>query len=142
MGKSKDTRYRIIGNKHRAMSRWYMIYYRTHHTDENKNRFYKNVEFDLDKDEFIEWFMEHDFEGASVDRIDNSKGYTMDNIQLILLDENIRKDKIKAKDGWCVCFSCKQRKKLEFFSKDKRRINGHSTICKECDNKRKRVRSV
>ena len=132
----QDNRYKVIGGKHRALARYYMLLHRVNHTDERKNKCYQEVKVLIDKDEFVKWFMEHDFEGASVDRIDNTKDYTLDNIQLIPLAENIRKDKVKAKDGMCECFVCKQVKPLELFAKDKRRKNGHSTICKACDAKR------
>jgi hypothetical protein len=133
---SKDKRYSIIGGRKRALSRWYMIRYRTSHTEFKKNKAYKGIEFNLDKETFIKWFQERDFENASVDRIDKNKGYTMDNIQLISLAENIRKDKVKSKNGYCICFSCKQNKPIEDFAKDNRRYNGHSTICKACDKER------
>lgn len=132
-----DTRHKVIGGKHRALSRYYMILHRINHTEEKKNTYYKGVKMLIDKDEFVKWFMDNDFEGASVDRIDKNKDYSMDNIQLIPLEENIRKDKIKAKDGLCECYSCGQIKPLEDFAKDKRRKNGHSTLCKVCDVKRK-----
>ena len=132
----KDIRYSVIGGRKRALSRWYMIRYRTTHTETSKNTAYKGVEFNLDKETFIKWFRERDFEHASVDRIDKNKGYTMDNIQLIPLAENIRKDKMKAKNGYCVCFRCKQIKPLQDFVKESRRINGYSTICKICERKR------
>lgn len=132
----KDMRYAVIGGRKRALSRWYMIRYRTTHTETSKNTAYKGVEFNLDKETFIKWFQERDFEHASVDRIDKNKGYTMDNIQLIPLAENIRKDKMKAKNGYCVCFRCKQIKPLQDFVKEARRINGYSTICKICERKR------
>ena len=132
----KDIRYSIIGSRKRALSRWYMILYRIKHTELAKNRAYKGVEFNLDKETFVKWFQERDFEHASVDRINKNKGYTMDNIQVISLADNIRKDKIKAKNGYCICCCCKQRKLLKDFAKDKRRLNGYSTICKSCDNER------
>ena len=93
----------------------------------------------IPKDEFVKWFMENDFEGASVDRIDNKGDYSMDNIQLIPLAENIAKDKQKAVNGFCPCYVCGEIKPLELFAVDKRRQNGHSTICKKCDSKRKWV---
>lgn len=133
-----DNRYKIIGGKHRAESRYNMILYRINHTDEEKNRCYKGVKMLIDKDTFVKWFMENDFEGASVDRIDKNKDYSMDNIQLIPLAENIRKDRVKAKDGMCECYRCKQVKPLECFAKSKRRLNGYSTICKVCDVARKK----
>lgn len=134
-----DDRYKIIGGKHRAESRYNMILYRINHTDEQKNQCYKDIKMLIDKSTFIEWFMKNDFEGASVDRIDKTKDYSMDNIQLIPLDENIRKDKVKAKDGLCECCKCKQIKSIELFAKDKRRKNGHATICKACDAKRGKI---
>lgn len=132
-----DNRHTIIGSKHRAESRYYMILHRINHTEEKKNRNYAGVKMLINKDEFVEWFMSNDFEGASVDRIDKNKDYSMDNIQLIPLAENVRKDKVKAKNGICECYACKQIKPLEYFAKDKRRQNGHSTICKQCDSKRR-----
>lgn len=133
----KDLRYKEIGGRKRALSRWCMIRYRTSHTDQPKNRGYKGIEFNLDKEQFIKWFQQRDFENASVDRIDKNKGYTMDNIQLIPLVENIRKDKLKAKNGFCICFRCKQTKPLKDFVRESRRISGYSTICKVCDTERK-----
>lgn len=91
----------------------------------------------IPKDEFVNWFMANDFEGASVDRIDKKGDYTMENIQLLPLAENIRKDKVKAQNGMCVCFMCHETKPLELFAVDKRRKNGHGTICKKCDSQRK-----
>ena len=132
-----DNRHKVIGGQHRALSRYYMILNRVKNNDRDRNRCYTDIEVSLDKDEFVEWFMKHDFEGASVDRIDNKKGYFMDNIQLIPLDENMRKDRMKAKDGVCQCYKCKEYKPLESFAVDTRRVTGRSTLCKACDSKRK-----
>lgn len=136
MALSKDERYKIIGGKHRALSRYYMILNRIHNSNRNKNKVYQNIQMLIDKDTFVKWFMEHDFEGASVDRIDKNKDYSMDNIQMIPLAENIRKDRVKAKNGMCICYKCGENKPLELFAVDKRRQNGHTTICKACDSKR------
>lgn len=91
----------------------------------------------IPKDEFVEWFMANDFEGASVDRIDSNGDYSMENIQLIPLAENIRKDKVKANNGMCECAKCHEIKPIDLFVVDKRRGNGHGTICKKCDSRRK-----
>lgn len=132
-----DNRNRVIGGKHRALSRYYMILHRINTANTiGKNKCYENVKMLISKEDFVKWFMENDFEGASVDRIDNTKDYSMDNIQLIPLDENVRKDKVKSKNGQCECYHCKQIKPIDCFAKDSRRKNGHSTICKECDSKR------
>ena len=137
-----DNRHSIIGGKHRAESRYEMIKWRLSHTDNPKNKCYAGIKLLVTKDEFVKWFMENDFDGASVDRIDSKKDYSLDNLQMIPLDENIRKDKVKSKDGFCECWRCKQIKPLDMFAIDKTRKNGHRTLCKECDLKRKKKRAV
>lgn len=136
MSRKQDLRYKSIGHPHRAESRYYMILNRLKRTDRTKNKHYKNITMEISKEEFIQWFIERDFPGCSVDRIDNTKNYTLDNIQMISLADNIRKDKVKAHDGKCECCRCKKIKPLEEFAKDKRRANGYTTICKQCDNRR------
>ena len=134
--KTKDNRYAVIGGKHRALSRYYIILNRLKNTNTPRNRCYEGVKMAMTKEEFVDWFMANDFEGASVDRIDKTKDYSIDNVQLIPLIENMRKDRIKEKNGICQCFKCKEFKMIEEFAKDSRRVNGYSTICKKCDNAR------
>lgn len=136
--KNGDPRHRIVGGKHRAETRFALIQSRLR-ADSTKNKHYAGKQCTFTKDEFTAWFMPRDFEGSSVDRIDPAGDYTLDNLQVIPLAENIRKDKVIAKDGLCRCYSCGNEKDLESFAKDKRRANGHSTCCKQCDNQRKRI---
>ena len=131
-----DKRYRVIGSRHRALSRYYMILNRLKNTDRSKNRKYHGVKMLIDKETFVEWFMANDFEGASVDRIDSTKDYSLENIQMIPMSENRVKDRIKERNGMCECYVCKEVKPIQLFAVDKRRKNGHSTICKCCDAKR------
>lgn len=132
-----DIRHTLIGSKHRALSRYYMILNRLKNTNKAKNKNYEGISMDISKEEFVKWFMRNDYERCSVDRIDKNKNYTMDNIQMVPLAENIRKDKVKAKDGYCECYSCHLTKPLDEFVVDRRRANGHGTCCKDCDRKRK-----
>ena len=81
-----------------------------------------------------EWTETSYLEHASVDRIDKNGHYELSNMQVIPLDENIRKDKVKAQNDHCECYVCKTTKPLEEFSVDNRRKNGRSTICKACEN--------
>ena len=60
--KKKDNRYSIIGGKHRALSRYYMILNRLKNTERNKNTCYQDVKMLIDKDTFVSWFMKNDFE--------------------------------------------------------------------------------
>lgn len=137
----KDLRNSIIGSKRRAVNHFNLICNRIKTIYRLKNKCYKNTKLLINKEDFIVWFMSNDFKGASVDRIDNNGHYSLDNIQLIKLQDNIRKDKIKAKNGFCECFRCRRIKLIEEFVKDRRRFNGHSTICRECDLNRKKNRS-
>jgi hypothetical protein len=118
-----------------------MILNRLKNTDRVRNRNYHGVKMLIDRETFVEWFMANDFEGASVDRIDNTKDYSIDNIQMIPLSENRVKDKIKERNGMCECYRCKEVKPIELFAIDKKRKNGHKTICKRCDSARKCSRS-
>lgn len=113
-----------------------MISWRLKHTELPKNRKYAGVQMLVSKEEFVAWFAPLDFPGCSVDRIDPAGHYELSNMQVIDKRENARKDKVKAKNGRCVCFSCGLEKDLELFAKDKRRASGRSTLCKACDNKR------
>lgn len=132
----KDIRYKLIGCKHRAETRWSLILYRLKNTHIKKNYNYKNIALEMEKEEFVKWFIDNDFEGCSVDRINNKLGYRIDNLQLISLSENIGKDKRKAKNGACVCCVCKIEKPLDLFRKNKRSYNGYATICLSCDRSR------
>lgn len=131
----KDTMHKIIGGKHRARSRYAMILNRCK-GEGSKNRGYIGVNVLISKDEFIEWFMPRDFEGCSVDRIDSKGDYTLENMQVIPIKQNIIKDKVKHIDGKCLCPVCREIKDSDCFVKDKRRTCGFGTICKKCDYKR------
>jgi hypothetical protein len=135
--KGGDSRHRVIGGVHRARSRYAMLVHRTTHTDNNRNKNYSGVEVRVSREEFIEWFRALDFDGCSVDRIDNNGHYEIENMQVIPMSENNSKDRVKARDGRCVCYKCKEEKPLDEFATDNRRTNGRTTICKACDNKRK-----
>ena len=132
-----DLRNHIIGTKRRAVNH-YNLMVRRCKANNPKDECYKNIYVEVSKDDFVKWFMSKDFKGCSVDRIDKSKNYTLDNMQVISLAENIRKDKVKEQNGFCECYRCKQVKPVREFAKDKRRSTGHSTICKKCDSERKR----
>lgn len=132
-----DTRHRDIGSLARARSRYSMICNRLANTDRPKSKSYAGIELRISREEFIAWFMENDFAGCSVDRIDPKGHYEWGNIQLISLAENIAKDRVKARDGVCQCYSCEETKPLEKFVVDKRRHTGRGTQCKKCDSIRK-----
>lgn len=59
----------------------------------------RGKEFSLTFEEFIEFAIKHNYiagkgitkTGLHIDRIDNRKGYTIDNIQVLTNSENIRK---------------------------------------------------
>lgn len=129
-----------IGCRRRANNKYNAILTRLSKIDNKKNKNYHGVELRVSRKEFIEWYMPLDFDGASVDRIDKNGHYELSNMQVIPLSENIRKDKVKAKNGFCECYCCHNVKPLQEFRKEKRRINGYSTICIDCEKKRVRER--
>ena len=123
-----------VGCRRRANNKYNAILSRLNATTRDKNKAYVGVELRVTREDFIAWYMPLDFEGASVDRIDKNGHYELSNMQVIPLDENIRKDKVKAQNDHCECYVCKTTKPLEEFSVDNRRKNGRSTICKACEN--------
>jgi hypothetical protein len=40
--------------------------------------------------------------------------------------------------GWKKCSTCKVRKEIEHFSKNKNKIDGYNIVCRTCDNIRRR----
>lgn len=107
-----------------------------------KSKSYKNIIIDFNRSEYKNYcIINKDYilslKRPSVDRIDKLKNYTLNNIQIIELSDNIRKDKLTFTNLTGICRKCKEEKELENFSKDKRKINGLTNICKICDNKRK-----
>lgn len=108
-----------------------------------KSKYYINVKIEFTREEFKDWCKSNwekiiNLKRPSIDRIDKNKNYSIDNIQVIELSDNIRKDKLKAKDGKCECYRCKEIKILDEFALDKRRINNRSTLCKLCSRDRRK----
>lgn len=127
-----------VGSRKRANNRYNGILSRIRQSQRRKNKHYRDVNLLVSRQEFIEWYIPLDFEGASIDRIDKNGDYELPNMQVIPLIDNIRKDKVKTKDGMCECYVCHRIKPLELFTKDNRRVNGYSTLCIECERERGR----
>lgn len=133
----KDDRYKKIGSLRRAASRYYMMLNRVNNSHNPRNSGYEGVKIMVNKDDFVAWFMERDFEGCSVDRIDKNGDYCFENMQVIPMTLNNAKDRIIAHDGNSVCYACNQTKGIDEFVDDKRRMFvKKSTICKDCERKR------
>jgi len=104
---------------------------------------YDGVLILFSRDEFKNWChlnknLIETLDHPSIDRIDNNKNYTLENIQISDLSHNIRKDKTVFIGGYGVCSLCKEKKVEDDFCVDKRRFVGRGTICKMCDSKRKK----
>ncbi len=133
-----DQRHLEIGGRHRAVSRYYMLRHRVNNSHVLRNKCYRDVLLLISKEEFVEWFMPKDFKGCSVDRIDPSGDYVLDNMQVIPLEENIAKDRLLFKDGLRRCYRCHKWKDLCLFVVERRRkFLPYSTTCKECEKQRK-----
>lgn len=118
-----------------------------YHQDRPK---YKNIENKLNKLDFIAWYVKNYFKGCEVDRIDDLKDYSMDNIQLLSKEEHNHKRKIERdgyiKDGLKKCNRCNALKPsiIEFWSTHKKQISiynplGFRGICRECLNKQRKI---
>lgn len=112
---------------------------------------YKTVTNLLDKNEFIDWYVENYFDGCQVDRINDSGHYEMSNVQLLSKEEHNHKRKLErdgyVKDGFKKCNFCIEikPKTREFFGVHKRNASsfnplGLRGICKECENIKRRER--
>jgi formylmethanofuran dehydrogenase subunit E len=124
-----------VGNKRSFIgafvhSKWLAMNIRAgkyrHIQTKEKCKNYINISITFSREEFKNWCYK-------------TKDYTLDNIQVIELADNIRKDKIKASNGYCRCYRCGETKPLEIFAKDKRRVNGKATVCRPCDNRRRNL---
>lgn len=116
-----------------------------HHQTVDKNRCYDNVFIEFSREKYRDWCIDHkdeilSLERPSLDRKNNDCNYTIDNIQVIELRENILKDKkvLNHQNGFGVCSLCKKEKPSEEFGKDKRRLSGRGSICKKCDSSRRK----
>ena len=115
-----------------------------HLQTEEKCRTYANISVEFSREEYKNWCSARkedilSLKRPSVDRKDKDKNYSFDNIQIIELKINIRKDKTLFDETHGTCYVCLERKEIHLFVKDKRRQNGRAAICKLCDNKRKRI---
>jgi hypothetical protein len=104
---------------------------------------YTSVVIHFSRKEYKKWCLEREkqilsLSRPSLDRINPAGDYTIENIQVIELAENIRKDK-NHYNGYGVCSICKQKKKSRLFTKDRRRRSGRGAVCKSCDSKRNSI---
>ena len=134
MKKSWKLLSRCIGSAQRASDRYSQILCRC-----GNREYYKNIKVLVSRDEFMPWFMARDFKGASVDRINNRGHYKLDNMQVISVNDNARKDKIKNFDNGRKCSKCKIFKSREYFHKSKTRSSGLQDACKLCKKERSRI---
>lgn len=114
-----------------------------HLRTKSKCKTYENIEIQFTSEEFSAYCRDNkdhilSLSRPSVDRIDKTRHYTLDNIQFMELADNIRKDSVISDGINCTCYRCGLEKLLEEFTVDRRRGNGRTTCCKLCDNLRKR----
>lgn len=139
---SKDKKgYRIIGSKTRAVSKYHSMLSRVRRANPKKDKAYMGIKVLVSKEDFIRWYMPRDFVGASVDRIDSKGHYSLDNMQVISMHDNIVKackNRVKAHDGVTVCYVCKEEKPLEYFVKNRCAYSGYLNICKKCHKEKQK----
>ena len=125
---------KTVGSRQRASYRYTKMIERCKHRPH-----YKDIKVLVSREEFIVWFMERDFEGASVDRINNRGHYEFFNMQVIHHSINCVKDKIgvpspkrKGMDGNKKCQICKLVRPLGDYHKKRSSWNGYGYSCKVC----------
>lgn len=72
-----------------------------HLQTKNKCKIYRNIFIEFTRNEYKNWCLKQEqyilsLLKPSVDRIDNTKNYSLNNIQIINLDENIRKKRYES----------------------------------------------
>jgi hypothetical protein len=112
-----------------------------------KNDSYKGIIIEFSRKEFKRWCIDNSHmilncKRPSIDRLDKNKNYTLENIQILELEENIRKDKLIPKDGKSTCCRCKEIKDLSLFVKSSKSSTGIVNMCLECERKRAKERAI
>ena len=115
----------------------------THLQTKDKCKSYVDTKILFNQEDFKKWCWNQknlieSLNRPSIDRIDKNKHYSLDNLQIIELFDNIRKDKTVFTNTHGVCFKCKEKLTLDKFVKDRRRKNGLTNICKPCEKLRQR----
>lgn len=105
---------------------------------------YAGIEVRMTRDEFVAWAIPEyasylsagHSQRPSVDRIDPTLHYSIDNIRIIGLTDNVRRARrnknVLAPEGQCWCSHCKRYLDKGDFGKNRKQWNGINTICKAC----------
>jgi len=108
---------------------------------------YTDVKITFTRAQFVDWCNKRKekikgLERPSIDRIKKDKDYSLYNMQIIELSENIRKERTVFTKTAGRCYLCKLTKSIEDFCNDRRRSNGKTSVCKLCESVRNRNRYV
>lgn len=114
--------------------------------DTKKNASYTGVLILVTREEYYDWCAGQadriaSLSRPSIDRVRKEGHYSLANMQIIELLENMVKDRLSFKDGMGTCYACHKTKLIESFAVDSRRVAvGHTTLCRACDRLRGRGR--
>lgn len=133
--------------KTRATAVWHALQQRIGDAD-GKNPSYRSVTLALTQSQFIAWyiaalpsfFVKFGQDATpSVDRIRNSEGYALDNIQMIPMPDNSRKRagnrNVHAPEGQAWCTACRAYLPRDSFYKNKAQHHGLAHRCKQHFNR-------
>lgn len=115
-----------------------------HLQTKSKCKSYKNINIEFVRKDFDNWCFKNKniiltLDRPSIDRKDSNCNYSLDNIQIIELINNIAKEKLKFDGILRQCYKCKDWKLPKYFYKTKCLITTNiSSICKICDKLRKK----
>ena len=111
---------------------------------------YANVRVEMTREEWTAWavpkiklFMDNNpGVSPSVDRIENTGSYRIDNVQIISMYDNVMrqhsKKNVHATEGMAWCGECESYKTVAEFSSNKVKFNGLQGSCKLCTSIRRR----
>lgn len=97
MGKTRTLIGKFIKNKWTSMNMRCGKY--RHLGNKHKNKCYENISIEFSRLEFKNWCLKREqqillFTKPSIDRIDSTKNYTLDNIQVVELSQNVRRKRL------------------------------------------------
>jgi hypothetical protein len=134
--KSKD----LFLDKKYCYYHWLKFIYKGIRNRIKRDKFYKKYETSFNAEQFINWGLKNRPVGLkkpSIDRIDNNKGYSLDNIRWLEISDNLRRQtQDMVEEGYRRCPKCKKIYPAtpQYFNKKINKPSKHGVDgkCKKC----------
>ncbi len=136
---------------YRAKSAYYSMTVRCKNRS-GKNPAYKKVKLDMSLEQWLEWAVpkyqefeqQHPGVSPSASRLNDEGDYKLDNIEIISMSENRRRQKepYQAKDGIKRCSRCKACLPVAEYSKRAAAKDGYQHWCRNCCSAQNKLRGA